>query len=102
METEELLEAIDYGNVDVKVEGIFVDSMGGKNPVYVTESKGGVKLQFINSSNQETLESFDSLLSSIYDELENEDYDGEVYDPASRNQIYWELVDENSNGTLIK
>ena len=102
MNKEEILEAIEDGNIPVKVEGIFVDSMGGKNPVYVTDSIGGMKIQFINSSNQSTLSNFNSLLDEISENIKSDDEEGEVFHGMTGNQIYWELVEEDSNGTLIK
>jgi len=101
-EIQEIQEAIEEGTLDAKVEGIFKDSVGGKNPVYVTDSVDGVKIQFINSSNQETLEDFSSILDKISERLSDDEDDGEVHDPYSGNQIYWEIVDEGSDGTLIK
>ena len=101
-EFEEIVEAIRDGNIDEpRVEAIFVDSMGGKNPVYVTVF-GEFKIQLINSSNQEPLDDFDRILDSIADEIENGDEEGEVQDSGTWNQIYWELLPQDSNGSLVK
>ncbi len=101
-ELAEIVEAIRDGNIDEpRVEGIFKDSMGGKNPVYVTAC-GEFKIQLINSSNQDPLDDFDSILDSIADEIENGDEEGEVADNSTWNQIYWEVLPENAKGSLIK
>jgi len=101
-EYEEIVEAVRDGNIDEpRVEAIFVDSMEGKNPVYVTVF-GEFKIQFINSSNQGRLDDFDGILDSIADEIENGDEEGEISDYSTGNQIYWELLPKDSNGSLVK
>jgi hypothetical protein len=83
-----------------EVGGIFIDSMKNKNPVYVVEHKD-VKLQFINSSNQRTLSDFDSILEAISEKLGMGEAEGEVSDYMSGNEIFFEVVDIDSNGSLL-
>lgn len=101
MEYQDIIIAIADDTLEPKVEGIFIDSCGGKNPVYVAEADEN-QLQFINSSNQEPLGLFDGILVNIQERLEEDDWEGEVLDPATGNQIYWEVLPIGAKGSLIK
>jgi len=96
-----LIEALRECELEPRVEGIFIDSMEGKNPVYVAEF-GEHKLQFINSSNQERLDEFDGIQEHIAELLEENEIEGDLHDSVSGNEIYWELVSIDSNGSLLK
>jgi hypothetical protein len=101
MEFQEIIEAIDDGTLEPTVGGIFVDSLGGNNPVYVADV-GEFKLQFINSSNQRTLHDFDSLLGEISERLAEDEDEGEVFDAMTGNQIFFEVVGIDEAGSLLK
>lgn len=101
MSYQDLIIAIADDTLEPTVGGIFVDSMEGENPVYVCSTDENT-LQFINSSNQEPLRNFDSLLVEIQEALEEEEQEGEVTDYSSGNQIFWEVVPNGAKGTLFK
>jgi hypothetical protein len=101
MEYADIVVAIADDNLEPRVRGIFVDSIGGENPVYVAEADEN-KVQFINSSNQEPLHNFDSILENISEAIQEDDWEGEVFDPMTGNQVWWEVVPLGVNGTLLK
>ena len=79
----------------------FEDSMGNKNNVYVGVYNN-LKIQFINSSNQRTLNYFDDILDEISGQLDDEKFEGYLTDPISNNEIYWEAVELDLKGTLLQ
>lgn len=101
MDYQDISIAIADDTLEPRVEGIYIDSMDGKNPVYVAKAEEN-ELHFINSSNQEPLSNFDSLFVEIQERLEEEDMEGEVTDPTTGNQIYWEVLPIGTRGSLIK
>jgi len=102
MDLENIVEAINNDNInEPEVIGTFVDSMQNDNPVYGVEYDG-VRVQFINSCNQRGLSDFSYIMPEIAEAMDGQEQEGEVYDGMSGNQIWWEVVDVDEKGNLLK